>query len=414
MRVLIECRSIRPSTSCGVENFLYSLVRSLRVSYPSDSIRLNIPPGETQAYREILPDLAVELLEDPVAERVLPVRRFWPIRVVLKLARSIHPALTQWLDGPRPRWTASCEVLADVVLYPYKRDRIVHRKRPTVLVMHDFYDFEYELRDPRVADLQRDSLRTASAVVVSWPGPFGSLGQLFPECMDKSFMIPFCFEPMPKLVEPTEVTRPRELLYAALTGPHKNHENLIRALGVLRRRGEPPLRVHCPGAHRPGRLEELGNLARKEGVDEWIEFHGFISREALRSLYREVGGIIAPTKYEAFSGTVLEAFQYGKPVACSRISQLTAFNDSVGAHVRYFDPDKPDDIADAMIDLTMNPEPYRHGSLRARAALELITPARTARQYREVLAYAAGTGPKPAWAPYEPLVTDIADGLAAG
>jgi glycosyltransferase involved in cell wall biosynthesis len=278
--------------------------------------------------------------------------------------------------------------------------------------MHDFYDFEYELGDPRIAALQRDSLHSANAIVVSWPGPFRTLEQLFPECMDKAFMVPFCFEPMPKLVEQAAVARPRELLYAALTGPHKNHENLIRALGVLRRRGEPVLFVHCPGSHRPGRLQELLALARSEGVDDWIHFHGFISRESLRSLYCEVAGIVAPTKYEAFSGTVLEAFQYGKPVACSRIPQLTAFNETVGAHVRYFDPDKPDEIADAMVDLTTNPEPYRLGSLRARAALELVTPARTARHYRDVFAFAAGAGPRPVWAPYEPLISEIADGFA--
>lgn len=403
MRILIECRSVRPSTSCGVENFLYSLVRSFRANCPKDALKLNIPPGETTAYRDVLTDPAIELLEDPVARQVNTARKYLPVRGALAVFRMAHPALTRWLEGHRAGWAEACEQLVDVVLYPYKRDQILHCGVPTVLVMHDFYDFEFELRDARVAELQRNSLQMASAIIISWPGPFHSMAQFFPEHMHKTFMIPFCFEPMPVL-EAGQVSRPRDLLYPALSSPHKNHENLIRALGILRRRGELCVRVHCPGFHRSGRLKELRKLVYEEKVDDWIEFPGFVSREALQRLYRQVAGVIAPTRYEAFSGAVLEAFQYGKPVACSRIPQVTSFNEIVGAHVRYFDPQDPDDIADAIVDLITNPEAYHRGSLQARSVLERITPARTARQYRQVLAYASGAEPKPEWAPYEPLM----------
>lgn len=411
MNILIECRSITPRESCGIENFVYSLVRGWLETFPEDQIFLNIRPGTGAAMQAELPDPRVRFLEDAkVAPYHALRRRFPPVHYLVGVLRRLHPALTAWLEGPRSAWVRHCEDQVDVVLYPYARLRLVHLCRPTVMVPHALYDFEFAGPVSLLARLEMwysrrietESIRHADVVVVSWPGPLKSLCTLFPWAKDKSFMIPFSVEPVPpQTALASDNGASRLLIYAANASPHKNHDNLIRSLGVVSRSGAEPLRVVCPGTVAPSRGKALRRLVTQEGVESWIEFPGYLPRSELLELYRRAAGVVAPTRYEAFSGTVYEGLQYGKPVACSCIPPLTELIDYLGVRVRFFDPLSPEDIAAAMLEILDNPRPYRESAREAREALSRITPQRTARQYREVMAWICGQGSKPAWHPAE-------------
>ena len=412
MRILVECRSVTPGTSCGIENFVYSLLRGIAAAHPEDELLVNVPPGTVEAWRAQLPDARITLVEDRAQGRWLRLRaRVAPLRWGAGAARRIHPRLTSWLEGPRPAWVRRWSRRADVVLYPFQRDRLLHRL-PAVFVMHDFFDFDLPGAPRRLVRDERYSIRRARVVTASWPGPFRSLLRGFPRRSGDAAMVPFVFDPTPAHPAPADPAA-RTLVYAASTGAHKNHETLIRALGVLRRAGAAPVRVMCPGAQQPERMALLQALARAEGVDGWIRFLGFVERERVLALYREASGVVAPTRYEAFSGAVLEGLQHGLPVACSRIPANEAGAEMLGATVRFFDPGDPADAAAAILELLERPAQYREGALRARAALLDITPERTALQYRELLAWAAGLGPRPEWFPARPLARAAADPASA-
>ena len=403
LRILLECRSVTPGTSCGIENFIYSLVRGWKRILPNDELFLNIPPGTRASYVAMLGN-GITYLEDPVISSYRALsRRSKTVRCLVGCCRRINRRLAEIVEGPRAAWARQCEQGVDAVVYPFQRDRLLHWKKPQLLVMHDFYDFEMPMADPRLRSLEASNLTLARAIVTSWPGPFRSLHRFFPDRIDDSFMVPFTFDSPPLEAELRGPFEGRTLLYAASTASHKNHENLVRGLGFLKRRGHALVRVICTGAHEVKRLKTITRVAEMERVKDWIEFRGFLPYEEIRRLYRTVAGVVAPSRYEALSGAVLEGLQFGRPVACSRITSHVAFSELLGLQPRYFDPESPEEIAKAISDILENQQTYRRESMNARSVLSGITQAGTVRQYREILEWICDRAPKPTWHPYVSL-----------
>jgi glycosyltransferase involved in cell wall biosynthesis len=134
---------------------------------------------------------------------------------------------------------------------------------------------------------------------------------------------------------------PREpfLLYPARPWPHKNHERLYEAFGLLRR-NRPELRLVLTGgghgaAFPPG-VEALGNVSLRELV----------------SLYRRASALVFPSLYEGFGLPPLEAMACGCPVACSAVASLP---EVCGDAACYFPPDDSREMAAAVEDVLADP-----------------------------------------------------------
>jgi len=146
--------------------------------------------------------------------------------------------------------------------------------------------------------------------------------------------------------------------YPAQTWPHKNHLGLIEAAAVLRDRHT--LRIPLVFSGRKSdyyptlekRINELG-LARQ------VQFLGFVSPLELQSLYRLCRCVIIPTKFEAASFPLWEAFLAGAPTACSNITSLPR---QAGIAALTFDPSDENEISDCLHRL------WKDGELRARLA----------------------------------------------
>ena len=137
------------------------------------------------------------------------------------------------------------------------------------------------------------------------------------------------------------------LLYPAAGWEHKNHIGLVDALALLRARGvEPPLLVFT-GAFAPFSLRILERAAAL-GVTDRIRWAGYIAQRDLVLLYHLARGVIVPTKFEAGSCPIWEAFAIGCPVACSNITSLPSLTDG-GALL--FNPDDSGEIASAIFRL---------------------------------------------------------------
>src|SRR5205085_1884399 len=95
LRILLECRSVTPGTSCGIENFIYSLVRSWQQIFPNDELFLNIPPGTRASYVAVL-GKSITYLEDPVlgSYRALS-RRSKTVRCLVGCCRRINRRLAE-------------------------------------------------------------------------------------------------------------------------------------------------------------------------------------------------------------------------------------------------------------------------------------------------------------------------------
>ena len=142
--------------------------------------------------------------------------------------------------------------------------------------------------------------------------------------------------------------RPEPFLLAVSTlHPHKNLDGLLRAFALFRRT-HPDFRLVVCGMHGffSGPLHEL---RQSLGLEEAVDFPGWIPRDQLYHLYARAWAFVYPSHFEGFGLPVLEAMAAGIPMACSNIEPMAGL--AGGAAVK-FDPGDVDAIAAAMRRIT--------------------------------------------------------------
>lgn len=110
----------------------------------------------------------------------------------------------------------------------------------------------------------------------------------------------------------------RTLLFVGQLTPRKGYDVAIEAL--------PAIVAACPdvsllivsGLNQQQR-EHMLELARRVGVEEHVQFLGYLSDEALINLYRASDALLFPTRYEGFGLPLLEAMAAGCPVITTDI-----------------------------------------------------------------------------------------------
>ncbi len=101
---------------------------------------------------------------------------------------------------------------------------------------------------------------------------------------------------------------------------------------------------------------KIEDRARRLGIDDQVRFLGFVSPLELQCLYRLSRCVVIPTRFEAASFPLWEAFFAGIPAACSRVTSLP---EQAGDAALLFDPDRPEEIAEVVRSLWTNEE-LRH------------------------------------------------------
>jgi glycosyltransferase involved in cell wall biosynthesis len=389
MKILFDCRAIPANRSCGIENYTYSIVKSIARYYPELMIYCSVAVWDAEEYSRLLNVVEyknIKIVFDHVQQRLYRLRkRNIVFRAVLYLLRKYSRALERVYIGERKKWIQQMEKQVDLIVYPYHRVRILQKDKPVLLISHDFYDFDHEQElDKKNRQLVTENIERANFIVVSWPEPFEQLKRRFPQKKSTAAMIPFLMDRPDYSRYQSVHKKQRQLVYASSTAEHKNHINLIRALGLLKKTNTEPIRVICTGRTYEN-YAHLLHAINEEGIEGWIEFRGYVARSEVIKLYAESVGVIAPTKYEAFSGTVMEGLQAGLPIACSRIPQLTIFIDQyLKIQVRYFNPDSPSDIADAILEILDRYEYYASESKKSHEFLNTLTEQYVAERYYQV------------------------------
>ena len=391
MKILFECRSITPSTSCGIENFTYAIIRAISNKFPDVQIICSIPAWSVSEYEEILNirnKNNIKLIYNPLLKKIYSLHKYLFFKAVFFFLRKAIPYIQKIYDGTTRKWVAFTDSIADIVIYPYHHDKILHQKTPSILVLHDFYDFEHNTP----LELKRRSvsvynLSKCSFVISCWPEPYSQLISRFPENKENSMMIPFLMD-RPDYLQYSNLSKiSRQLIYAGSTAKHKNHIKLIEALSILKKNGTEKVHVICPGRVHDN-FSQLKEIIKRNDIEDWISFPGYIEREELYKLYATSSAVVAPTTYEAFSGTVMEGFQAGIPITCSNIVQIRIFiDDFLKVKVRYFDPFNAEDIANGILEVLdySNYEFYQKESIKAQYFLSEITEDYTAEKYLEAI-----------------------------
>jgi glycosyltransferase involved in cell wall biosynthesis len=124
------------------------------------------------------------------------------------------------------------------------------------------------------------------------------------------------------------------------------------------------------------------------GLQDWVEYPGYVSDTDLAALYQACRAVIFPSLDEGLGLPVMEAIAFEKPVLCGAYASLRAVAGDVAV---YFNPRLLSDIAEAIELAGQDPELLRRlarpeGSRRA-IATESTLPARDyLRLFREIAA----------------------------
>jgi glycosyltransferase involved in cell wall biosynthesis len=168
------------------------------------------------------------------------------------------------------------------------------------------------------------------------------------------------------------------LLYPAQTWPHKNHEALLEALALIRRREGVAIPLICPGK-RNRHFARIASRIRALDLSDTTRFPGFVSPLELRGLYELATALVFPSRFEGWGLPICEAFSAGLPVAAS---STTSVPDLVGDAGLLFDPNEPEEMAASVLRLWRDPELRQTLAGRGAARAEILTFDHTARLFR--------------------------------
>lgn len=135
----------------------------------------------------------------------------------------------------------------------------------------------------------------------------------------------------------------RYVFYPAQFWEHKNHLNLIRAIGILRSRGLAVPVVLC--GSRKENYEPSMALIRELSLEAQFRVLGYVSNEEMASLYRGAEALVFVSLIGPTNIPPLEGMLLGCPVI---VSNRYAMPDQVGEAGILVNPEDPADIADAI------------------------------------------------------------------
>jgi glycosyltransferase involved in cell wall biosynthesis len=186
------------------------------------------------------------------------------------------------------------------------------------------------------------------------------------------------------LFRPNPARRPEVpcLLSVGRLHAQKNVAYLLKLVSLIRTKAVVTTRIIGDGQLR-ARLEEL---ARALGINDCVQFEGWLTREAVREAYQSATLLIHASTYEGMSNVILEALASGLPVAASRIPENVELIQP-GLNGLLLDPEAdPSQALEPICSILTNPAEWTKLSRGARETIEKRFPwAHVADQYERLL-----------------------------
>jgi glycosyltransferase involved in cell wall biosynthesis len=129
------------------------------------------------------------------------------------------------------------------------------------------------------------------------------------------------------------------VLALSSTDPRKNVDTLVDALQIVRR-------------SRPEVALVLAGENAATDLPDWVHAPGFVSDDELARLYRGSSCFAYPSRFEGFGMPIVEAMACGSPVVASSHESV---DEAAGDAALRADPDKPDEIAAAILEALERP-----------------------------------------------------------
>jgi glycosyltransferase involved in cell wall biosynthesis len=146
----------------------------------------------------------------------------------------------------------------------------------------------------------------------------------------------------------------------------KNVGYLLNLVAALKNKTEIRARVIGDGPERPSLEANASSL----GIRDYVQFDGWLPREAVREAYRSATLLIHASNYEGMSNVILEALASGLPAVASHIPENRELVRD-GTNGFLFDPAAdPDQLVRRISSLLQNQSEWERLSEAARATIE--------------------------------------------
>lgn len=143
------------------------------------------------------------------------------------------------------------------------------------------------------------------------------------------------------------------IFYPAVFWSHKNHLNLIKAMNLLKDRGYD-LKLLLGGKKRL-EYNKLKKFVDDNKLESNVVFLGYISDNDMICLYKNALAMVMPTYFGPTNIPPIEAILLNCPPI---VSNNYAMPEQFGNAALYFNPNKPEEIANA-VELLLNDENFR-------------------------------------------------------
>jgi len=146
--------------------------------------------------------------------------------------------------------------------------------------------------------------------------------------------------------------RPLQCLYVSIIDMYKHQWHVAEAVRRLHAQGYPIV-IDFVGPAYPPALRRLQEVITKWDPDGlFLRYRGPVRHEDLHRYYHQADVFLFASSCENMPNTLLEAMAAGLPIACSNRGPMPEILAEAGV---YFDPEQPDQVADALCTLLEQP-----------------------------------------------------------
>lgn len=140
--------------------------------------------------------------------------------------------------------------------------------------------------------------------------------------------------------------------YPSKFWPHKNHINLVKAIGILNKKGISVNLVLTGSSEADfSTFDSVQKLIKKLNLEKNVFYLGYVDSDELSVIYKKASALVMPTSFGPTNIPVLEAWLMKTPVVYSNVRGC---KEQLGSAGLLIDPYNPKDIANKIAKVYSN------------------------------------------------------------
>ena len=337
MRLGIDASNIRDGGGLG------HLSEMLRAAQPQEHGITKVVVWGGQTTLERMPSSSwLECRHEPMLDQSLPVRTYWQMRKLPRLAAEHCDCLLA--PGGISYGAFSPFVTISQNMLPFEFAELRRygfsslAAKYLLIRLAQISSFRRAESAIFVTKYSRALVKQAAGLKGDYPIiPYGINQDFLQYPREQKTLVEYSFD------------QPFKLLYVSKLEPYKHHSQVVEAIGQLRSEGLPVALDLIGSPETPARLRHLSDTINRVDADRnFIHYNGHISYQDLLAAYHQADGFVFASSCETLPNILLEAMAAGLPIASSSYGPMP---EALGEAGVYFDPVKPESIATAVRNL---------------------------------------------------------------